>query len=95
MIIELACLERSGYDNGTVKQRIIAHLSGLSSLVVEASPYSTLPKSVSQNGIAEAVGINRAHATFELLILKEEGIVGEKLAHVNGSHRRRKVYFLR
>ena len=86
--------ERKEYENGTVKQRIIAYLSELTHQVVDAAPYSTLPRKVCQEGIAEGVGISRAHATLELSILKEEGVVDEKLAHVQGSCRRRKVYYL-
>ena len=86
--------ERNEYENGTVKQRIIAYLSELTPEVVEASSYSTLPRNVCQDGIAEGLGISRAHATLELTMLREEGVVGEKLAHVQGSHRRRKVYYL-
>jgi len=78
-----------------VKQRIIEYLSGFSYHVEEAFPYSTLPKDVCQDGIAEGVGISRAHATLELSHLKKEGIVDVTLAHVEGSHRRRKVYYLK
>ncbi len=82
------------YENGTVKQRIISYLSELTPQVIEAFPYSTLPRDVCQDGIAEGLGITRAHATIVLSRLKEDGTVGEKLAHVQGSHRRRKVYYL-
>ena len=77
-----------------MKQRIIEYLSGLSYDAERASLYSPLPWEVCQPGIAEGVGVSRAHASLELLYLIEEGIVGEKLAHVEGSHKRRKVYYL-
>ena len=83
------------YSNGTVKQRIISHLSGISSKVAGASSYSYLPKYVCQDGIAEAVGVSRGHAAIELLALQREGIVGVKLAHITGVNRRRKVYYVK
>ena len=86
--------QRPVESNGTVKQRIIAHLLSYSGKVINAAPYSTLDRNVCQDGIAEAVGISRAHATLELTDLIEEGVVGERLAHVQGSHRRRRVYFI-
>ena len=78
----------------TVKQRIIAHLSHYSPIVYHSFAYSTLPYDVCQIGIAESIGISRAHASIELVKLVEEDVVGVKLAHVKGSHRRRKVYYL-
>ena len=53
------------------------------------------PKEISQSGIAEALGISRAHAALELKKLKEkEEEVEERLAHIKGGKTRRKVYFL-
>jgi hypothetical protein len=83
------------YNNGTVKQRILAHLSGISGRVIDAAPYCQLPEYACQDGIAEAVGISRAHAALELTTLEEEGVVGAKLGHVEGYHRRKKVYYLK
>lgn len=88
-------LERELKGKGTVKQRIIAHLSDYSLIVYFAFPYTTLPMEVCQNGIAESVGISRAHASLELVELAKQNVVGVKLAHVEGSHKRRKVYYLK
>ncbi len=53
------------------------------------------PKEISQSGIAEALGISRAHAALELKKLKEKDEeVEERLAHIKGGKTRRKVYFL-
>jgi len=87
--------EGAEFYNGTVKQRIIAHLHRLSYRVAGVSSYSYLPITVCQDGIAEAVGVSRPHAAIELGHLEEEGVVGSKLSHVYGTHRRRKVYYLK
>jgi hypothetical protein len=85
----------TGYGNGTVKQRIIAHLYKISGEIIDSPPYHQLPKYACQDGIAEAVGISRAHAALELTTLEEDGIIETRLGHVEGSHRRRKVYYLK
>lgn len=87
--------EGAGYHNGTVKQRIITHLYKISAEVMDAPSYSQLPRYACQDGIAEAVGISRAHAALELTTLEEEGVVETRLGHVDGSRRRRKVYCLK
>ena len=87
--------EGERYYNGTVKQRIIAHLSRMSYRVTGVSLYSYMPITVCQDGIAEAVSVSRAHAAIELGHLEEEGVVESRLSHVYGSPRRRKVYYLK
>lgn len=78
-----------------MKQRILEYLSGLPYDAEQEFSYSTtLPRDVCQDGIADGVGVSRAHASLELVELIDEGMVGERLAHVEGSHRRRKVYYL-
>jgi CRP-like cAMP-binding protein len=78
----------------TVKQRIVDYLSGYSNRVHDAHPYATLPWEVCQDGIAEGIGVTRPHATLRLNDLKEEGVVTEIMAYVEGSHRKRKVYYV-
>ena len=53
-----------------------------------------LPEEISQKGIAEAVGVNRGHASVALISLKGKGLVEEQVSRVRGSPRRKKVYFL-
>ena len=45
-----------------------------------------------QDGIAAAVGIGRAHAALELKRLEAKGLVEDLRAHVRGGGVRRKVY---
>ncbi|MFW9877025.1 MAG: tetratricopeptide repeat protein [Candidatus Thorarchaeota archaeon] len=47
-----------------------------------------------QHGIAEAVGIKRAHVSYILKSLKTKGLVSDRLAHVKNFPRKRKSYFL-
>ncbi|MEM3342019.1 MAG: hypothetical protein QW728_04945, partial [Thermoplasmata archaeon] len=54
----------------------------------------SLPNQCSQEGIAEAIGILENHVSREAKKLIEKGLITEKLAHVAGEARRRKVYFL-
>ncbi|MDI3482715.1 MAG: hypothetical protein PWQ88_586 [Candidatus Methanomethylophilaceae archaeon] len=74
----------------TVAERILLHLSRFTGYGDEYNA----PIDISQNGISVAVRISRAHAAIELKKLKELGLVEESLAHVKGSHSRRKVYHL-
>lgn len=74
----------------TVGERILLYLS-------EYSRYEErfeVPKSLTQEGIGEGVGISRAHAAIELQSLKEKALVSEKLSHVTDHPIRKKVYFL-
>jgi DNA-binding PadR family transcriptional regulator len=47
-----------------------------------------------QEGIAYSIGIYRTHVPLYLRKLVEEGFVEERLAHIKGVKRRRKVYLL-
>lgn len=53
-----------------------------------------VPLDVSQDGIALALRISRAHAAIELKKLKESEEVWERLAHIKRGKTKRKVYFL-
>jgi hypothetical protein len=70
--------------------RMLVHLSGFSRFAEEID----CPAEVTQDGIARAVGISRAHAALEVKRLGGLGRVLQRLAHVRGSRNRRKVYFL-
>lgn len=74
----------------TVAERIVLHLSQYSRFQDEYD----VPMEVSQDGIASAIRISRAHAAIELKKLKETSEVIERLAHVRKGKTKRKVYFL-
>ncbi|MDH7509111.1 MAG: hypothetical protein QHH00_06910 [Methanomassiliicoccales archaeon] len=74
----------------TVAERIVLHLSQFSKFQDEYD----VPMEVSQDGIASAIRISRAHAAIELKKLKETSEVIERLAHVRMGKTKRKVYFL-
>ena len=50
------------------------------------------PFSLTQNGIAENVGISRAHCSLVLKDLVNRDLVESRLVYVVGGKRRRKVY---
>ncbi|MDD1769123.1 MAG: tetratricopeptide repeat protein [Methanomassiliicoccales archaeon] len=74
----------------TVGERIILHLAQYSRLQDDFD----VPLDVSQDGIAAALRISRAHAAIELKKLKESEEVSERLAHIRRGKTKRKVYFL-
>lgn len=79
-------------DNTTIRERILLHLSRFK-MVNEEEVYN-LPFDLTQDGIAAALGISRAHSSLELKKLREAGKVRENQVHVIGSGIRRKVYYL-
>ena len=74
----------------TVGERILVHLSWY----LRFSDAFECPRETTQDGIAEGLGISRAHAALELKRLKTSAKVEERMAHVAGARSRRKVYFL-
>ncbi|QLH75204.1 MAG: hypothetical protein HPY73_06950 [Methanomassiliicoccales archaeon] len=74
----------------TVGERIILHLAQYSKYIDSFDA----PPEVSQDGIAEAIRISRAHAAIELKKLKEHGDVFEKMSHIKKGPTKRKVYYL-
>ena len=74
----------------TVGERIVLHLGQYSKYLDSFDA----PLDVSQDGIAAALRISRAHAAIELKKLKENGEVLEKLVHIKRGKTKRKVYFL-
>ncbi len=74
----------------TVGERIVLHLSQYSKYI---DSYDA-PVDISQDGIAAALRISRAHAAIELKKLKDGGEVVEKLVHIRKGKTKRKVYFL-
>ncbi len=74
----------------TVGERIIFHLSQYSKF----QEAFDVPIDISQDGIAAALRISRAHAALELKKLKDFKEVSEKLSHIKKGRTKRKVYFL-
>ncbi len=76
----------------TIRERILLHLRNY----VRFKHDKVVPFAISQPGIADHLGITRSHVSKEMIRLKEASrdLVEEKIRHVEGSKRRRKVYFL-
>ncbi|MGC8912733.1 MAG: tetratricopeptide repeat protein [Thermoplasmata archaeon] len=74
----------------TAGEKVLLHLYEYTKYV----DHFEVPYAVTQDGIADAVGILRSHVPRTLKGLIDRGYIEEKLAHVIGSERRRKVYFL-
>jgi tetratricopeptide (TPR) repeat protein/DNA-binding MarR family transcriptional regulator len=74
----------------TVKQRIQLHLFDFQRL---AEAYEA-PVDVTQDGIAQAVGIQVHHVVQYVRPLVSEGLVEARTSHIERRTRRRKVYFL-
>lgn len=49
---------------------------------------------ITQDGVGQAAGISRAHASLELGHLRNLGMVEERLGHVAGTPRQVKLYFI-
>lgn len=74
----------------TVHEKIILHL-------LQYWKYEDkfeVPYSLTQDGIAEAVGVRRSYVSLANKELIGKGIVEERLTHVRGEVRRRRVYYL-
>lgn len=73
----------------TVAQRVLLHLS----LFAQHREEFDVPRGVTQQGIAQNLGLSRSHIALELKKLGEEGFLETRLAHVKEAKSRRKVYF--
>ena len=74
----------------TVGERIIFHLSQYT----KYHDSYDVPIDISQDGIAAALRISRAHAALELKKLKDSKDVAERLSHIKKGRTKRKAYFL-
>jgi DNA-binding MarR family transcriptional regulator len=74
----------------TVNERVLLHLREFALPRFRAE----VPPQVTQEGIAEALGIRPNHVPRAVRRLISEGTVEELLSHVSGYARRRKAYFL-
>lgn len=75
----------------TVQEHVLLHLSQYSNR--RPNVYN-MPFAVTQDGIAEALGISRAHVSLELKKLKDNGRVSSILAHTPRAKRKRRTYYL-
>ena len=73
-----------------VQERILLHLSDYSDFINSVE----VPFALSQMGIANAVAIARSNVPRAITGLKDQGLLIERQAHVNGVTRKRKAYFL-
>lgn len=76
--------------NMTIGERIIVHLFQY----IRRQDAFVCPGGMSQAGIANTLGITRAHAAIELRRQMDAGRVTVRIAHVTGMPTRRKVYAL-
>jgi tetratricopeptide (TPR) repeat protein/DNA-binding MarR family transcriptional regulator len=74
----------------TVGERILVHLSGF----LKYGDAYECPIEMTQDGIAAALLLSRAHVALELKRLKTTTRVEERMAHVANARSRRKVYAL-
>src|SRR3989442_6967240 len=74
----------------TVGERILVHLSWY----LRFSDAFECPRETTQEGIAKALGISRAHAALELKRLGASARVEERRAHATRGRTPRKAYFL-
>src|SRR6266566_1097843 len=74
----------------TVRERILAHLTNFSA----NSEDHEVPFEVTQEGIANAVGIRTRHLIQNIRPMIADKLVIEKSTYYRGGRQRRKVYFL-
>ena len=75
----------------TISEKIILNLSRYEMLCEEEF---NIPWDLTQDGVAAALGITRAHSSIELKKLKDGGRVDEHHSHVKGCKMKRKWYSL-
>ncbi len=74
----------------TVEEKILIHLIQF----IKFLDQWEVPFDITQEGIAGSIGIARCNVSRAMKKLTEKGFIEEKIAHVKGAERRRKVYFL-
>ena len=72
----------------TIGEKIILHLSRF----IKTPDEMNMPYSSTQDGIAMALGITRAHSSLELKKLLEKGKIGKIHAHIRGRCKRLTYY---
>ena len=80
----------NGLKKITVEDKILLHL-----FKNPIRPESfEAPMSLSQVGISKVIGVRRSHVSHAAKRLKDKDYIKEKIAHILGVKRRRKVYYL-
>ena len=74
--------------NNTIRAQILDHLKTNCRFMDDYNA----PESLTQIGIAGALGVTRAHASVEIRKLTKRGMACEYLRHVDGHKTRMKVY---
>lgn len=74
----------------TIEKKILMHLSSL----MKYEQQFEVPFSLTQEGIAESIGIRRDNIPRAVKTLRETGLIYEKVTRVEHVKRKRKVYFL-
>jgi Mn-dependent DtxR family transcriptional regulator len=77
-------------EGKTVGEKILLHLSRCSRFENEI----VCPHTMTQQGIANKLGISREHVAAELTELRRKSRVASKYAHVPGTKTKRKVFYL-
>lgn len=73
----------------TVQDKILLHLSKYSAYREKIS----VPTAITQEGIANAIGVKRPHVSVEIKRMIKKGVIGEFKAHAGGT-KRRKAYYI-
>jgi tetratricopeptide (TPR) repeat protein/DNA-binding MarR family transcriptional regulator len=74
----------------TVQERALLHLHRFRAFLDAFE----VPAATCQPGIAKGVGVRRSHVSIVLKGLRDKGLAQERMAHVHGGKRRKKVYQL-
>lgn len=76
----------------TVKEKILLHLRGYEDYIKKKS----VPEDISQEGIADALNVSKGHVSKVIHRMKNSDkiLFKEKVRHIDGLKRKRKVYFL-
>ena len=85
-------IEGSDMTSIGVKQKALIYLNKYRSL--DSSDVYNTPWELTQDGVANALCISRAHASIVLHQLKDEDLVEEKVTHIRNGKIRRKSYFI-
>ncbi len=78
--------------SSTTRERILLHLG---TYHIHQDKVE-VPYELTQQGIADAIGVSRSHLSHEIraFMAEDEGLIEERIFHVKGLKRKRKVYFL-
>ncbi|MDI6917703.1 MAG: AAA family ATPase [Thermoplasmatales archaeon] len=83
-------------DRFSIKEKILLHLMEYPEIRKKDgfSEHALFPFHLSQEGMADSVMTARSLVSRALSDLAEEGLIGERLAHIRGKKKRMNIYFL-